>query len=58
MNSTIEQQSESALKSFREKIRECLAKKPRAFGTFSMELTVQDGKIVLVKTSQSETEKP
>jgi hypothetical protein len=58
MNSTLDQQFESACRSLREKIRKCLAEKPRAFGNFSMKVTVQDGRIVLLETTQSETEKP
>lgn len=58
MNSIIEQQLDAACKAFREKLNECLFKKAKAFGVFSLKLTVQDGKIVLVETSQSETQKP
>lgn len=58
MNATIDQQLDAACKTFREKLSDCLTKKVRAFGVFSLKLTVQDGKIVLVETSQSETEKP
>jgi hypothetical protein len=58
MNATIDQQFDTACKTLRDKLSECLAKKAKAFGVFSLKLTVQDGRIVLVETSQSETEKP
>lgn len=58
MNATIDQQFDAACKDFKEKIRETLSKRTRAFGTFAMKLTVQDGKIVLLETTQTETAKP
>jgi len=58
MNATIDQQFDAACKNFKERIRETLAKRARAFGTFSIKFTIQDGRIVLLETSQSETEKP
>lgn len=50
-------QVDKASRELRSRIAQLLERNPQAYGTVSLKLTIQGGKIVLLETAHTETEK-